>query len=182
MKKLLISCIFLIITVFLFAQEKDSAVFYTNGVIYGTSSVSYIPQTDYNLSFGFDALFINMDNIDIPPPIYIGIEYKWNFANDDNSNILKWNFRFVPFNDIYYGILWFPIGLNMAYNFNQNNFSMGPSISCQVNLFLDLFISLDYSYNFMINDYKKNYHQIAFKFGVNIFGLRDFIYDIFGWE
>jgi len=175
MRKLIIFCIFMIITVSLSAEDKDTAVLYTHGAIYGTGSVSYIPQTDYNLSLGFEALFINMDNINIPPPIYVGIDYKWNFANDGNSNILKWNFRFVLFEDIYsgifYGILWLPIGLNMAYNFNQNNFSIGPGISCQINIFLDLFLSLDYSYNFIINDYKNNYHQIAFKFGIYIFGF-----------
>ena len=163
------------------AEDNSSSVLNTNNFMafYINSSVSFTQSQFSNMSFGIESFFFHYDKnkpkiLDFFHPYHyhnhlIGFDYKWNISNNDYSNILQlyycFNLSAGYFDEFLYWAT--PIGLNIGYNFNTNDFVMGPKVGVYLNSLI-LFVSADYSYIIGINDIRKSYHQITLKLGIYI--------------
>jgi hypothetical protein len=159
--------LYLFISVSLFSEENEFI-----GLFFADSSISYISQKNYCLSFGIELFFCFYNN-EKNKEFYslLGCEYKFNPTNN-NYKIIQWYYCYFPyfFANSMYTAFGFPVGINMAYNITNNNFCIGPKIGYYQNILYFMRILIDYSYNIVINNYNKNYHQLSLGLGIMIYG------------
>jgi hypothetical protein len=100
------------------------------------------------------------------PEHVIGIDYKYQF--DKKDSILRLDYTYVPF-------LFLTLGLSNSYNINKREFGIAPKIGLQI--FLLIFgLNIDYRYNFIINNWDKNFYEITFSLSVPLFLLASIFY------
>ena len=157
----------------LVAKEND----YSNIIFYIDTAVSFSISEFSNMSLGVECFFTqNANNKSKIAKFFnsyhyydhfFGIDYKWNISNDNYSNIVQFYYCFGLFADYFDEFIYWttPLGINIGYNFNNNNLIIGPKVGYYLT-FLLFFISTDYSYNIVINNILDSYHQITLKIGI----------------
>jgi hypothetical protein len=140
--------------------------------------LDFLSTSSYSLSFSenqppFSSLSIGLDlwifSFNIKNPILwllfssteISINYQYSFI--ENNNYLIFGYSILPLlMGIEYSFM-FPmpiIGINGAYNFNKNVFSVIPEISIHWLIFFEL----TYKYNIIIDNDYNNKHEFSIKF------------------
>jgi hypothetical protein len=139
--------------------------------------LDFLPTSSYSLSFSenqqpFSSLSLGLDlwifNFYIENPILsllfssteISINYQYSFIEKNNYLIFGYSILPLLIGEYSY-ILPMPIiGINGAYNFNKNVFSIIPEIGIHWRIFFEL----TYKYNIIIDNDYYNKHEFSIKF------------------